>query len=622
MSTTPIAPTISESPYLEIAGPILLLAGPGTGKTYQLARRIQSLVDTHGVGPDEITVITFTREAAKGMRSKLNTRGKAEYVEPGKQPKRILTMHSLGHGIIEENATAIGLKPGVQVVSDPVLKRALMRDAALIAGLSESESEIALKDKETANSSASSDSVKVQAEYAKLLRACNAVDYDDQIALACNILSNNQPVLDAYKARTKHLLVDEYQDINEDQHRLISLLTEGQREGLFAGGDDDQSIYGFRGGDPKFIRRFATDYPGAKVLQLQVSRRCLKNILDCAIALVVKYDSERSPKAPPTYELTEPGLVKIWNCPSEGREGKLIGKAIYSKTASGEAENFFVLVPSRNYLKPIAQGLTAAGVDHEIGASGDASEEWSNLVTLRNWLQQPTNLLTRHAIELVLCAGTTKMPGRRVKIEAKKAARHEYCQDVAGLWSPVLSAGQTLLESLADGAKTSTRLGEIDKLVEGIRTSHAADDLPAFLNSVRQAVKVFDSIDDFYRCLNALEAKPTSGGTKAAVRILTLQGSKGLEADCVFIVGLEDNSIPRDATDAAATAEEARLLFVAMTRAKKELHLLHARTRTGAATFRPNSRQLGPSVFIQSLPTGQASTQYVAAEGARKKTRA
>ena len=386
-----VEPVITESPYLEMNGPTLLLAGPGTGKTYQLARRIQSLVDTHGVAADEITVITYTREAAQGMRAKINTRDKPEYIEPSKQPKKILTMHSLGHGIINENASAIGLKPGVSVVTDRVLKEGLMRDAALIAGSTEADCRTASDDKAKANTSASPESIKIQAEYVKLLRACNAVDFDDQIALACDILSKNESVLESYRASAKHLLVDEYQDINADQHRLITLLTSGQPEGLFAVGDDDQSVYGFRGGDPKYIRNFSSDFPGAKVLQLQMSRRCLKNILDCAVSVVTKYDPSRVPKAPPTYQGETAGLVQIWNCPSEAREGKLIGKAIYAKTASGEADSFFVLVPSRNYVQPIAKGLTDAGVAHEIGTSGEESEEWATLLTLRSWLQEPTN---------------------------------------------------------------------------------------------------------------------------------------------------------------------------------------------------------------------------------------
>jgi ATP-dependent DNA helicase Rep len=610
-----LEPTICDSPYAEMGAPTLVLAGPGTGKTYQIARRIQCLVDTHGVKPDQITVITFTREAARGMRSKLNSRGKDEYIEPLKQPDNILTMHALGFRIINENAAVVGLRPNVELVTEDVLRGGLMRDAAILAGFGEAEAKAAKRDKERASRDASSESLQIQDQYKKLLRVCNAVDYDDQIALACTILERDQNILDRYRASTRHLLVDEYQDINADQHRLIKLLTSDQADGLFAVGDDDQSVYGFRGGDPSYIRNFATDYQGAKLLQLQMSRRCLKNILDCAVAVVAKYDPDRTLKANPTYQSAEPGLVQVWNCPSEAREGKLIGKAIYAKRSSGEADDFFVLVPTRNYVASIAEGLTQAGVDHEIGTSGEESVEWQHLRMLRRWCESPSNLATRHVIEVVLCAGTTQMPGPRVKLEAKKALRHAYCEEIAGLWECVLKGSANLVQALEEGATTSEKLAEVWALVDDLRRGHASNDLPAFVTAARSSLKLFATIDEFYRCLAKLEAKPgPGGGTKSSVRILTFRNSKGLEADCVFIVGLEDNSIPQDADDAEGTAEEARMMFVAMTRAKKELHLLHARTRTGAATYKPKSHQLGPSVFVSCLPVAQVAKQYVAAE--------
>ena len=612
-------PVVCEEPFRESGRPILLLAGPGTGKTYQLARRIQFLVDSKGVSPDAITVITFTREAALAMRAKLNTRGKAEFVEHAKQPTNIKTMHSLGHQIVDENARLVGLHKGVAVVTDPLLKKGLMRDAALLVGLTEGDGLAALNDKETANVQPTVESRKVQEAYSNILRACNAIDFDDQIALACEILATHPDVLAACKNRTRHLLVDEYQDINADQHRLITLLCRDQSDGLFAVGDDDQSIYGFRGGDPTYIRTFSDAYPGASILQLQVSRRCLKNILDCAISVVSRFDTERAPKVAPRYTAEEPGLVQIWNCPSEKREANLIAKAIFAKAASGDAADFFVLVPNRNYVQPLSQALTANGVAHDVGASM-ASEEWDILSTLKSWLDEPSNLATRHAIELILCAGTTRMPSARVRVDAKKELRHEYASQVARLWEPVLGGNLTLEKSLEDASPASAHLEELWSLTAGIKHAYSNGDVPSFLGAVADGVALFKSIDSFYRCLRALSSDASRGGASPGrVRILTFQSSKGLEAECVFIVGLEEGTIPRDILDAQTTAEAARLVFVAMTRAKRELHLTYARTRTGASTYKPESRQLKPSPFITILPNDQCTTQYVSA-GEKKKS--
>ena len=195
-----VVPTLSDEPFREITGPILLLAGPGTGKTYQLAKRMQFLVDEQGVSPEAITVITFTKEATLGMRAKIGDDEKAEYIEPEKRPKTILTMHSLGHSIIEENAASLGLQRGVAVVKDVALKKGLMRDAALLSGFDEPAGEAALADKETANTAASAESQTIQAMYSRILTSCNAIDFDDQIAIACKILERQPDLLKSHQA--------------------------------------------------------------------------------------------------------------------------------------------------------------------------------------------------------------------------------------------------------------------------------------------------------------------------------------------------------------------------------------------------------------------------------------
>jgi ATP-dependent exoDNAse (exonuclease V) beta subunit len=246
----------------------------------------------------------------------------------------------------------------------------------------------------------------------------------------------------------RHLLVDEYQDINADQDRMIQTLMSGQTEGLFAVGDDDQSVYGFRGGDPRYIRTFQNTYPNAAVLQLKVSRRCLKNILDCAITVVSRFDTGRIPKADPSYTETDPGLVQVWNCPSEQREANLIAKLITKKAADGDAVDFFVLVPNRNYVQPISQALNALGVAHEDGTSGAKSKDWSTLQTVKEWIDEPSDLVTRHVVELIIFGGKTKMPGPKVKLPEKKGLRHDYASQVADLWGPVLAGTTSFAETL------------------------------------------------------------------------------------------------------------------------------------------------------------------------------
>jgi superfamily I DNA/RNA helicase len=168
-------------------------------------------------------------------------------------------------------------------------------------------------------------------KYRAILKSCSAVDYDEQILLACRILKEKSGLITKYRALTRHLLIDEYQDINAAQFELISLLSEGQRDGLFVVGDDDQSIYSWRGGSPAFIRNFG-EYFGsnadAKVVELLESFRCHRHILEGAMAVVQKYDSERSSKGQFEYKMGDGPKIQIHNVPSDEKEAEIVRKII------------------------------------------------------------------------------------------------------------------------------------------------------------------------------------------------------------------------------------------------------------------------------------------------------
>lgn len=280
-----------------------------------------------------------------------------------------------------------------------------------------------------------------------------------------------------------------------------------------------------------------------------------------------------------------------------------------------------MLVPNRNYVKAITSALRANGVDHDLGTANESSADWDTLSLLKKFLDAPTSLITRHVVELVLAAGTTSMPGVRVTKPEKVAARQAFTTAIAKLWEPVLTGSSDLLQSLHDAAATDESVKEVDDLIVSVQSAHRSNAVPTFLQSVAAAFAVFPTIESFYACLKFLQDTPGGlGATKSDVRILTFQSSKGLEADCVYIIGLEEGSLPRDLTNTDSTAEEARLVFVAMTRAKRELHLMSARNRTGASTYKAMSRQLSPSAFVGCLPKGQCDKQYIQPAAKRAKT--
>lgn len=270
--------------------PTLVLAGPGAGKTYLLADRIKRLVDS-GIDKDKITVLTFGREASLHMVEEL-LKPDGDFKLPSINLPFVSTMHSLGLSIVQEKPHFVKLnKTNLKVQNLEEVKRLLFRDAALILGYTEYDSLKASKCKACSDCSQSPGDKYCQicGKYREIMSKCNYIDFDDQIHFACQILENFPEILKIFQSKAEHLLIDEYQDINEAQFKMIELLSRANRKGLFAVGDDAQSIYAFRGGDPKFILRFKEDFPGAEVSTLAHSRRCHRNIMNDSFKILEEY---------------------------------------------------------------------------------------------------------------------------------------------------------------------------------------------------------------------------------------------------------------------------------------------------------------------------------------------
>jgi len=298
--------------------PTLVLAGPGAGKTYMLADRIKRLLDD-GVDKETITVLTFGKDASRHMKEELlNPSG--HFKIPLDNLPHVSTMHSLGLSIVKEKPRFVKLKKtDLRVQNQEEVKRLLFRDAALILGYGDAEARDASNCKACGDCSESpgEEYCEVCTRYREIMTKCNCIDFDDQIHFACDILENYPDVLDKYQSQAKHLLVDEYQDINAAQFKLIELLSRKNRTGLFAVGDDAQSIYSFRGGHPKFILRFEDDFPGAEVTTLAHSRRCHENIMEDAFRVIEEYYPDWTGKPDLTYHKEIGDPPHIWHLSSE-----------------------------------------------------------------------------------------------------------------------------------------------------------------------------------------------------------------------------------------------------------------------------------------------------------------
>lgn len=608
---------VSDEAYKYNEGPILLLAGPGTGKTYQLAQRIKYLTNKKQVNADEITVITFTKEAANGMRIKLKTQGN-EYIDEENRPKNILTMHGLGYKILKENLAKIGLKTEFNIVEENFIRKALIRDAAILLGYSEQQAEIAFDDRVKANKNIKRESKEIIKKYEEILRFCNSVDYDDLITLANKLLIENEDIRKYYSKSSKYLLIDEYQDINQGQFELIQLLSKDNLSGLFAVGDDDQSIYGFRGGSPTFIRNFIKHFgENSIIFQMATSRRCPINIMECATSVVSKFDSSRLHKVAYKYKRTDPGKVIIHDCPSEDREAEIIGSILKTEIEHlksceqcGELprRDCFILVPNINFAKKLQSTLKNFGIIFD-SQFEKKSEGFESFILVKKWVLNPSsNFLTRQIIELLSESGILEVPSSRTKLKEKIILRNQALKTIAGLWSDVIKYREPLIKILYKESAKSDLIKKIASILNGFSQSYEKEDLPDFIDKVIRSAKPWSSLSKFIDDISS-EKKTLNyyNNNVLNVRILTIQRSKGLQAHSVFIIGLEEDIIPRKSEP---LDEQARLFFVGMTRAKEQLHIFKSRKRMGSVSYRPIPYDVKPSRFLENFPREKHEKQY------------
>ena len=611
--------TDKDDDFHKLVGPVLLLAGPGTGKTYRLAKRIKYLVEEKGVSPSNVTVITFTAPAARNMHEKISDSSKKEtYVSVDKQPEKICTMHSLGHRIIREKAEELGFEDTIYVLFSDAVRKIIVEDAAQIAGCSREEGREVISCRQMGKCvSSTANKCKICEQYEKILRRCSAVDHDDQILLACKLLKEHPDLLAKYKAMCQHLLVDEYQDINAGQFELISLLTEDQREGLFVVGDDDQSIYSWRGGSPEYIRAFGKHFgKDAKIKPLLKSYRCRPHVLESAMAVVQAHDKGRLSKGRFEYAKSEGAKVVMHNTPSDDKEANIVLR-IAQKAMP--AKNVLVLIPNKYFATSIVQALRKAKIKYT-APSRSPGDGLPLISTLSKWLSDVNDSMAlRECINAFVESPESGIPSHRVRKSDKIKQREQALMSISKLWINVLDGkAQNLWESLQIERKRDKLCHELCATLEDLVKMRAEDDSPTnFISKVmlklapwKKVSGLLDEIDSWVE---------TSGrenpGQGPGLELMTFQSAKGLEADVVCVIGLEDGIVPKDTGVPEHMAEQSRLMLVTMTRAKEELHLFHARNRSASVMLRQlyskgKPPDISPSRFLSSIPAEHKEMIY------------
>ncbi len=629
-------------------GPLLVLAGAGSGKTRVLTYRIARLVGDLGVSPGEILAITFTNKAAEEMRCRL-----AEIAGPGARAMWVMTFHAMCVRMLRANAERAGLTRNFTIYDADDAKRmitAVMSDLELdpkrypvngiVGRISSAKNELIEPDEFAASAVSPLDkaAAKVYPRYRKRVREANALDFDDLLVEAHRLLAENPTVLEAYQDRFRYLHVDEYQDTNHAQYRIVKLLAAKHRN-LMVVGDDDQSIYGWRGADIRNILEFERDYPDAAVVKLEQNYRSTATILAAANAVVAN-NAGRKPKTlwtanaggesisryQATDERDEARFVAVeierllreegrsyadmavfyrTNAQSRVVEDVFLRNGVpyqivggtrffdraeirdvmaYVRAVANPADEIalrrIVNKPKRGIgdatLEKVAFGAAQRGVGFEDALRASADEEWLG-TSPRMRIGAFLGLLDEMR-ELAAAPGTDL----RELIEG--------VVDLSGLVSSLEA------ERTEEARSRVENIREFFGVVGEFAETHDAPDLPAFMEWVALRTDMDTLVDG-----------------ERAVTLMTVHTAKGLEFPVVFIVGLEDAIFPHANSmfDESGLEEERRLAYVGITRARERLYLTHAHSRSLFGSMQYNM----PSRFIGEIPDEHVQTSGAGSQG-------
>jgi len=612
------------------AGPLLVLAGAGSGKTRVIVEKIAHLVTREGLNPAKIAAITFTNKAAREMRARVAKRVKAEVAEA----LTVSTFHSLGLRFLQIEAEAAGLRRGFSIFDSDdsagllreFLPKAAKPDALeALRGLISKAKNQGLSPEQAAEVAASPrerEAAAAYAQYQARLAAFNAVDFDDLIRLPAQILASDESRALAWRERLRYLLVDEYQDTNLAQYRLLTLLA-GPRGGLTCVGDDDQSIYAWRGADPENLAQLGRDYQNLKVIALEQNYRCSRRILRAANALIGNNPHQHVKKL--WSDLADGEPIRVWECREAEHEAERVAAEIAFLRTSRRAEwgDFAVLFRGNHQSRALEKALQHLSIPYHL-TGGTAFLDRGEVKDALAWLRVLANPDDDAAFLRAIAApkrevGTASLAklaemARHAQLSLTRAAstngliRLLPARAAAGLAEFV-----SILDRLHQLAKDATpaelcratveRSGLLTALrsecrdeASFLRRKSNLDDLSGWLEGARGAGP------DSLAAQLALLSHADRGEPGNAVRLMSLHAAKGLEFDCVFIVGVEDGLLPHEASiEEGRLDEERRLLYVGITRARMTLTLSYSRQARRFGSL----QRLVPSRFLAELPAGE-----------------
>jgi DNA helicase-2/ATP-dependent DNA helicase PcrA len=594
------------------SGPLLILAGAGSGKTKTLTHRIAYLIAHERIWPNEILAVTFTNKAAKEMRERLG-----HLLDQDGSARRFMPWMGTFHGICVRLLRIDGDKLGIQpnyVIYDEDDRQGLIKQAmkqlsitdkqikpSAVSGIiSSAKNELVSPEEfsETASYPFQKEVAKIYTLYEKLRRDAGALDFDDLLIETVRLFKEHAEIRDKWRSQFKHILIDEYQDTNAAQYAIVKSLV-GATRNICVVGDDWQSIYSWRGADFTNILNFERDFPGATIVKLEQNYRSTGAILEAAQSVITKNTQRTDKKLWTDGPAGAP--VQVHSVYDEAEEAYVVATRIAAQTAIGARGygDFAVLYRTNAQSYTMERAFLQQRVPYQIvgGVRFYDRKEIKDIVAYLRLLYQPNDRMSFSRIVNVPTRG----------IGATSLEKFLIWQGASGLdiISALTNVEQT--SSLTPRAKMAlATLGELLRVLQAKvsndtppaeliellinRTGYRdfildgtpqAEDREANLGSLISDAKTFASLSDFLEEVALMSSADTSGDTEK-VTLMTMHAAKGLEFPVVFMVGMEEGILPHSRVYEAGPGEleeERRLCYVGMTRAREELHLSYAQSR-------------------------------------------
>jgi DNA helicase-2/ATP-dependent DNA helicase PcrA len=615
-------------------GPVLVLAGAGSGKTRVLVQRLVYLVLTEQITPSAILAVTFTNKAANEMRQRIESQLR-HTIHNNSSDLWLGTFHGIAHRLLRRHAEEAGLAPGFQILDSDDQARLVRR---VLRGLELDERRYPPKDMQhfinrhkdegrrpgTLNDGLDPwqrQAVRVYAAYESACKELNVVDFAELLLRTHELLQRNAALLEHYRERFRHILVDEFQDTNALQYNMLQLLA-GPRGCLFLVGDDDQSIYGWRGAKVENLQRFRHDYPRAELIRLEQNYRSTATILQAANTLIRRNSGRLGKELWTDGPKGEP--IRVYQAYNERDEATFVVSELGRLHAQGlPRQQMAVLYRSNAQSRLLEERLLEAGMPYRVYGGMrffERTEVKDALAYLR---------LATHAADDASFERIVNVPPRGIGNQTLELIRTE----ARATAQPLLTTCRRLVEERALPTRAAAAVGQFVTLLDTMCHNMAQRDLGdrmalvirdsgleahfatqsderaatrlENLGELISAARTYcppegDPLDHFLAHA-ALEAGEGQGDAwEDCVQLMTLHAAKGLEFQVVFLVGLEEGLFPHQrATEGGDNLEEERrLCYVGMTRAQRLLTLTYAEHRR----INGLERLMTPSRFLGEIP--------------------